>query len=253
MTMEDTQIENESEGGGVVTKAKKPDAVGLSYYGADFLGYHRVGEITDLIPMFKDYYYGKKIANEKIGLLEILQGFNKDVCSPQGRKFHPYTTQVRHWMKKWNADILRQKFSMKEDTAISPQKEIRQIIKVRGNENALAAPQDGELESGLRTLGGELMNDALQMLRDDQELEEIYDDEVLIKRRNYIVNVFAHATRLVHGKAALMLKASEEKRNNASFLMNLLSRATAGTLTESDIGILKGTPKTNEPLQPVQS
>jgi hypothetical protein len=79
------------------------------------------------------------------------------------------------------------------------------------------------------------------MLNDDQQLEEIYTDEVLIKRRNYILNVFGHVTKLVHGKAALMLKASEEKRNNASFLMTLLASATAGKMNDEQLDLLKGT------------
>lgn len=235
IAMDDTQIE-------VIDKPKKLDAVGLHYYGERFVGYQKVGEIVDLIPVFKGYYYEKRIDNINIKrgmLLEIVQGFNKDVAYPQGRLFHPYTTQLRWWTKKWDADIIRQKFQMKEETSITPEKEIRQIVKVRGEEYAVSAPGDGELESGLRTLGGELLNDAMQMLRDDQELEEVYGDEMLIKRRNYVVNVFSHATKLVHGKAALMLKASADKRDTASFLMNLLSKATAGTLTDSEVGVLE--------------
>jgi hypothetical protein len=91
------------------------------------------------------------------------------------------------------------------------------------------------------------------MLRDDQELEEIYNDETLMKRRNYIVNVFAHATRLVHGKAALMLKASEEKRNTAGFLMQLLSKATAGKMSDEEMSLLKSAyaPKQDAESKPI--
>jgi|SRR3990170_1051899 len=238
-----------------VAKPKKIDAIGLHYYGDRFQGYQRVGEISEFIPQFKDYYYEKRIKTDlKRGmLLEIIQGFLKDVVFPQGKTFFPYTTQVRHWTKRWDADILRQKYNMKEESEITPAKEIRQIVKVRGEEYAVGAPEDGALESGLRTLGGELLNDAMQMLRDDQELEEAYDDEVLIKRRNYIVNVFSHATKLVHGKAALMLKASEEKRNTAGFLMTLLSKATAGTITDMEVELLETAyvPRQND-TQPVQ-
>ena len=170
-----------------------------------------------------------------------------------GRTFHPYTNQLRTWTKRWDADIIRKKLNMREETALTPVKEIRQIVKTRGEEYAMTAPGDGELETGLRTLGGELLNDAMQMLRDDQELEETYDDETLIKRRNYIVNVFSHATKLVHGKAALMLKASEEKRSTAGFLMSLLSKATAGTMSDMEVSLLETAyvPPTQNDTQPV--
>ena len=244
--MNDT--EEQSNDTAVTAKPKKRDAVGLHYYGERFERYMRIGEYSDLIAPFKDFYYERKIKNKDLGLLEAVQAFNTEIAYPQDKMFHPYTTQLRRWVQKWNADIMRQQMNMREETAITPEREIRQIVKVRGEENALMAPNDNDLEAGTRTLGGELLNDAMQMLREDQELEELYDDEVLMKRRNYIVNVFAHATRLVHGKAALMLKASEEKRNNASFLMNLLAKATSGKLSDEEIGLLEHTyaPKANE-------
>jgi hypothetical protein len=244
--MEDTPVEE--IGTEMTVKPKKLDAVGLHYYGDKFQGYMRIGDYKELIPQFKDFYYERRIKDPKLGLLDVVQSFNRDVVYPQGKLFHPYTTQLRGWIKKWNADIMRQQLGMREETAITPEKEIRQIVRVRGDEGLMLAPGDGELEGGLRTLGGELLNDAMQMLKDDQELEEVYEDEVLIKRRNYIVNVFAHATRLVHGKAALMLKASEEKRNNASFLMNILARATAGKLSDENMSILKVNTKQNEQI-----
>lgn len=221
---------------------KKPDATGLSYYGDKFEGYMRIGQLTDLIPQFKEYYYDRRIKNMKLGIIDAVQGFNEEVAYPQNKMFHPYTTQLRGWIKKWNADILAKQFGMKEEEGlITMDKKVTQIIKTRNDENGLVAPEDGDLERGTRTLAGELLNDAMQMLRDDQALEDIYDDEILLKRRAYVVNVFSHATKLVHGKAALMLKASEEKRNTASFLMTLLAKATAGKMTDEEMALLKST------------
>ena len=245
--MEDTQMEPKIE---TAVVGKKLDAVGLHYYGERFTGYMKIAELNDLIPAFKEYYYDKRIKDQQIGLLKVIQGFNAEVAYPQERKFHPYTTQVRNWVKKWNADILEQQMQMREeskDVAIIERKHIQQIIKTKDAEGLISAPDDNSLEAGVRTLGGELLNDAMQMLKDDQALEEIHDDETLIKRRNYITNVFAHVTRLVHGKAALMLKASEEKRNNAGFLMDLLAKATSGKLSDKEMEMLETTysPKKN--------
>jgi len=229
---------------------KKTDAVGLAYYGDKFTRYMRVAEYKDLLPSFKDFYYQAKVKNPNARLSDILQNFNKEVCEPVGRLFHPNTSQVRFWRAKWDLDLIQQ---MKDkDMEITEKKNIYQVIKTRDENNQLIlGANDDELEAGVRTLGGELINDAMQMLRDDQELEEIYDDETLIKRKNYVVNVFAHVTRLVHGKAALMLKASEEKRNTAGFLMSLLSRATAGKMSDEEMNLLKSAyaPKQSEPEQ----
>src|SRR3990167_3518380 len=165
-----------------------------------------------------------------------------------GRLFHPSISQVRTWRKKWDLDLIQQMTD--KDIKIIERKNVHQIIKTRDDNRklVLGAADDEQLEAGVRTLGGELLNDAMQMLRDDQELEEIYTDETLIKRRNYIVNVFSHATRLVHGKAALMLKASAEKRDTAGFLMSLLARATSGQMSDEEMGLLKSAyaPKLND-------
>lgn len=232
-------------------KVKKLDPVGLQIFGEKFTGYMKVAEYVDLIPAFKDYYYAAKVKDPNETLRKIVLGFNDEVCLPAGRNFFPSMSQMRVWRKKWDLDLMQQ--MVDKDVSIVERKNIHQVIKTRDDERQLVlGVDDNQLEAGVRTLGGELLNDAMQMLRDDQELEEIYDSETLIKRRNYVVNVFAHATRLVHGKAALMLKASEEKRNTAGFLMSLLAKATAGKMSDEEMALLKTSyaPKQNEQPQP---
>ena len=228
-------------------RRRKVDPVGLQIFGEKFTGYQRVSEIADLIAVFKDYYYQAKIKNPNETLRKIVVGFNTEICEPVERVFYPSMSQMRLWRTKWDLDLMQQMTD--KDLIITEKKNIHQIIKTRDGDRrlVLGAADDNQLEAGVRTLGGELLNDAMQMLRDDQELDEIYDTDELIKRRSYIVNVFAHATKLVHGKAALMLKASEEKRNTAGFLMNLLSRATAGKMSDEEMGLLKSAyaPKLN--------
>lgn len=223
----------------ILEKLKKIDSAGRAYYGDKFSRYMRIAEINDLIPAFKDFYYQAKVKDPNSRLTQILQDFNREICDSVGRMFHPYTSQIKVWRSKWDLDLMQQ--MQDKDLVITERKNIHQIIKTRDDDRrlVLGAPDDQSLEAGVRTLGGELLNDAMQMLRDDQELDEIYTSDELIKRRSYIVNVFAHATRLVHGKAALMLKASEEKRNTVGFLMDLLAQATSGTLTEEQMSLLE--------------
>ncbi len=235
-----------------IAKIKKVDPVASLYYGESFTGCMKVGEIKDLLPAFKEYYYARKKEDVNTTLTSIIKGFNVEIWETVQRRFHPYPTQLRLWKRKWDLDIMGQ-MADKEFTDLEPRK-VRQVIKTRSEDRVviLGAPGDSELEAGVRTLGGELLNDSLQMLKDDQDLEEIYDDETLMRRRNYIVNVFAHTTRMVQGKAALMLKASEEKRNSASFLMTLLAKATAGKMTDEELGLLKTAYAPKENAQPVQ-
>jgi len=221
---------------------KKIDKTGRAYYGETFERYQRVGELTELLPQFKEYYYQKRINSDlKHGMtMEIIHDFLKEVVFPQGKIFFPHTNQIRTWVKKWDADILATKAGvMAEESALVPRQTLRQVVKTRGEAGELLAPGENTIEDGVRTLGGELINDAFFMLQNEQNNPNSEEGELSIKRRNYVVNVFSHATKLVHGKAALMLKASEEKRNTAGFLMSLLSKATAGTITDAEVDVLE--------------
>lgn len=226
-------------------RAKKVNPVGQAYYGEKFEAFDLLEGIRDLIPAFKAHFYAERIKDPKMSGKEIINSFNEMVAFPLNRTFFPYMKNVSLWKAKWERDIAEQKKGQKEEDGlmvITPRASVKQILKTRGENGELVLGTGyGDIEAGLTTLAGELTNDAMQMLRDDQEIGEVYDDEVLIKRRNYIVNVFGHVTKLVHGKAALILKASEEKRENAGFLMSLLAKATAGKLSEEEMGALKTT------------
>lgn len=223
-------------------KAKYLDPVGRSLYGPEFPGFHKLADIKDLIPAFKEYYYQEKIKNDKTTLTFILNSFNTETCKPLARTFYPSLNQVRLWRKKWDLDLMQQKqgkeLILMDDVE---KKNIKQVLKTRGDDRELilGGTTDGELEMGMRTLGGELMNDAMQMLRDDQELEEVYEPEILVKRRSYVLNVFSHVSKLVISKAALMLKASEEKRNNAGFMMSLIAKAQSGKMSDEEMALLR--------------
>lgn len=246
-------LEPQPQGGALKRQKKetKIDPVAISMYGeGNFDGYMKVGELVEMIPAFKEFYYAEKIKEPNCHAFQILKDFNATACYPEGKKFHPYPNQYRTWRKKWDLDIMNQRSD--KDVVIFEPKKVKQVIKTRNEDRELVLGTDyGELEKGATTLAGELINDAAQMLRDDQDLDEIYDTDELIKRRTYIVNVLAHTTRLVHGKAALLLKASQEKRENANFMMNLIAKATSGNLSDEEMGMLETTyskpPTQNEP------
>lgn len=234
--------------------SKRVNPIGRTVYGARFEKFDRVSDYKDLLSTFKEFYYEKKILDFKNTGGDIIREFNEKVCYPMSRTFFPYTNQYKGWRAKWDRDILEKKEVGGLELMEQPM--VLQVIKSRNADNdiMLGAPKDEELEAGTRTLAGELTNDAIKMLRDDQALEEIHSTDELMKRRNYIVNVFSHVTKLVHGKAALMLKASAEKRENAGFLMSLLARASAGKMTDEELDLL-GTAyveKKNEQNEPTQ-
>lgn len=189
--------------------------MGVLHYGNEFAGYMKLPEIVKDIPAFKDFYIARKRLNPDMSNIQICRAFNEEVMYPQGMRFHPHQTHLSQWAEKWEGSTI-------------PDSEL-----IAGD--VLVPPTDAELEVGMRMLGGDLLKDASSVLN-----EATGDDsEMSLKQRTYVVSVFSHITKMVHGKANIMLKQSEEKRNTASFLMSLLSKATAGTITDDEISVLE--------------
>lgn len=244
--IEEEKIEERQEAqahGGTLTrkKDKQKESImqfGVLWYGKSFEYFMKVGECLPMLAGFKDLYYQKKLADLKVSTKEVVLAFNETI---KPERFHPYPTQLRNWVRKWDKDILEQLNYKKAE--LVKKGDVMQVIKTRAQDQSLAygVPEDESLEAGVRTLAGELLNDGLQMLRDDQELAEIYDNDELIKRRTYVLNVLGHVTKTVHGKANIMLKASQEKRETASFLMDLMREAASGKLSKEKLDILKTT------------
>ena len=218
-----------------VKNKKKIAPVGLAFYGELFTRFMRVGELEKRLSAYKDFYFERKIEKPKTGVIEIVKSFNEMIAPDM---FHPYPTQLRHWHTKWNRSILEQQHDGVDE--IAP-KNVPQVVQTRDDNGKLAiVPREAALEAGAKTLGGELLNDAFTMLKEDQDLEELYSSNELMRRRNYILNVMSHITSLVHKKQELMLKANAEKRETANFLINILRQATAGQVKPDDVELLKG-------------
>lgn len=207
-----------------------PEKRKFSFY-EDFDGhYHKVGEIRDLIPQFKAFYYVEKRKDPSRSAIKIINDFNKQIVP---LTFFPWEKQYRLWRKKWDAELLAEQGYKQQ------QREMRQLVKMRDEQNAVIVPNEHSLEIGAHTLGGELLNDAMDILKRDQENEDVYDEEMLIKRRNYALNVYNYVTRAVHGKEALKLKSNAEKRETFGFLTAMLNRSTAGKITEEEFRLMK--------------
>ncbi len=189
--------------------------------------YHKIGEIRELIPQFKVFYYSERQNDPERSAIKIINDFNRKI-SPL--TFFPWEKQYRLWRKKWDADLLIERGYKQQQ---------RQIIKLRDEQNGLIVPDEHSLEIGTHTLAGELLNDAMTLLKRDQEDESFYDEEILVKRRTYILNVFNYVTRAVHGKEALKIKSNAEKRETFGFLTELINRSTAGKITSDEMALLK--------------
>jgi hypothetical protein len=196
--------------------------------------YHKINEIRDLIPQFKAFYYAEKRREPGRSAIKIINDFNAQIAP---LTFFPWEKQYRLWRKKWDTELLALEGYQEQ------QKEVRQLIKVRDEQNALVVPADETLENGAKTLAGELLNDAMSILKKDQDEEGLYEDDIIVKRRNYVLNVYNYITKSAHSKEALRLKSNADKRETMGFLMDLMSLATAGKMSAEDLALLKNSSK----------
>ena len=233
----------ESPVGGKLKRLRKnrfadgdPEAMIKSFYGEGFDGtFMKIDELTDLLPAFKDFYFAAKRADMNGSSMKIVRDFNAKI-SPE--RFYPYPSQYKRWRKRWDR-FLAMELGYEERQLVEA-KRINEVVKVRDAERAMTlVPGEEELESGVKTLGGMLINDAVSMLQDDKEMEDMYSSDELVKRKMYVLNVFAHVTRNVQGKENLRIKKQAENRETANFLINILNRAKSGKMSVDDIDALK--------------
>lgn len=189
--------------------------------------YQKIGELKELIPQFKVFYYSERRRDPQRSAIKIINDFNSKIAP---LTFFPWEKQYRLWRKKWDAELIAEQGFKQEQ---------RQLIKMQDEHNTLIVPDETTLEIGAKTLAGELLNDAIGILKRDQKSEDVFEEEILIKRRSYVLNVFNYVTRAVQGKEALKIKSHAENRETLGFLTALINRSTAGKITGDEMALLK--------------
>lgn len=208
--------------GGALKRDKYP-----KYKGFDGR-YRKLEEVRDRIPAFRDFYIKYRFeSGVKLSAMKIVDMFNE--TTPPG-DFFPQPAMYQRWRKMWEAE---QTGLIKTAETRLAEREKLSIVSREG------ATMD-TLEEGMNSLGAELANDAIQTLRDTQDREEYFDDEVVVKRKQYALNVFAYVTKAAHSKTALKIKMQGEARESAGFMLDLIRRATAGNLSKEEVDMLRG-------------
>lgn len=204
------------------------------------IGYKKLEDLRPHISEFKEFYYREMLKEEASNPSKLLGIFNEE---HPDYEFRPYPNQYRKWRAMWDIEINAKR--MAGNLALLPDTDKETLVMVRDDKNKLlASPPTQELEEGTRTLGGELLNDALAMLKDDQQRgEEIYDDDILIKRRKHILNVYNFVSRNAMASETLKIKQQANQRENTNFIMDLLRRSTAGKISEEEMSLLRGSVK----------
>lgn len=217
----ETSLESQPQGG-ALKREKYP-----KYKGFDGR-FRRLDEVRDRIPAFRDFFIKYRFeSGSKLSAMKIVDMFN-DITPPGD--FFPQPAMYQRWRKQWEAE---QAGLIKTAETRLAERSKFQIINPEG-------ATIEKLEDSMTTLGAELANDAIQTLRDTQEREEYFEDEVVVKRKAYALNVFAFVTKAAHSKTALRIKQQGEARETAGFMLDLIRRATAGNLKQEEIDMLRG-------------
>lgn len=197
--------------------------------------FQRLADITHLIPQFKRFYFVQKRRDINKNTHEIIDEFNSGLEA--GQVFNPNPSQYAKWRMKWDEQIVSE-LTAEGHVVVMPKIMSRQLVTVDPEGNNLI-PRAEDLMGGTQTLAGKLLNDANAMLEADQEVDEFYTADELIKRRGYVLNVFNHVSKILQGDKMIAIKANAEKRETANFMMDLMKRATAGKLDAATIANLK--------------
>lgn len=228
MTQEDELEPFERKGKG---KTKKDRTDPFKMYGDKFSGsFQKIGEVANMIPHFKEYYFEMKRADPNFPVLKILINYNEKIHPQQ---FFPYPAQYQRWRKKWDTLLYLEMDEAKKADLSS--RRFHEMVDLVGTNSESRAPDDNDLERGTNVLGGMLLNDAMHQLQNDQEMEDVFSSDELMKRKGYVLNVFNYVTRKVQGKENLKLKRSAEGRETAGFLMGLINRAITGKVGDDDL------------------
>ena len=192
--------------------------------------FRRLAEVRDRIPAFREFYIEKRYVDKdnKLSAIKIVDQFNE--LNPPG-DFFPESGMYRRWRNKWDDEAVGLAKTAEIRLA---EREERKLIDPEAN------PTMVQLEESMHTLGAELANDAMTTLRETQDREEYFDDEVVVKRKQYALNVFAYITKAAHSKTALDLKKHGEARETAGFMLDILRRANAGKLSDDELAVLRG-------------
>lgn len=195
---------------------------GVEVFGPEFNGYDHIKYLRPHFSRFKEYYRNYRRSDPGTKRRMILGEFHKEM-KKEGLSFQLDYREFNKIANEIDAELFPSDPNIPEDGIIPESGEVVEVC-------------NRPLEKRIETLADALIDDAHTTLNNDTMDEDVQD---MVARKKYATAVLTSVTRLVQGKKALELKTSEEKRNNTSFLMDMLKKATAGTISTDDVNFLK--------------
>lgn len=204
----------------------------------------KVEEVREHLPLFRDYYIKHRVKEgKKTSLITLVDNFNEE--NPD-IYFFPNISVIQKHRKLWDGEIAKRITPDRQEQLMilqSLESKKRSTIVPMTRDQII--PTSDNLVAGAAQLGKVLVDDAFQTMQDSQS-NGYEDEEILIKKKQYALNVFSYVMRAAQGSQMVDIKRNAEKRETAGFMLDLMSRATAGNLSSEDMQLLTGSVKKEE-------
>lgn len=219
---------------------------GVNLFGAEFKKWDSMESLYSRLPAFKKYFIEKKKENPSESIRNIIKGFH-ELEVLEGRTFYMCPVNMAKRGVAWTNEAIgyippvvrppRRAWDTNPVGVLSDPGIVTDPG-VSSDAGVFIEPRVrsvSTLEQKVDTLADVLIDDAHEVLSDNENDESVGD---MVNRKKYAVMVLGYVTKLVHGKKSLSLKEKEEKRNETSFLMDFLKKATAGNVSAEELDLL---------------
>lgn len=188
--------------------------------------------------LFKEFYFEQRILRPNEDPKRFVGDFNALI---EPKEFFPAYQVYKRLCQQFDRQIQKQHAN---DPAAA------KLLATTARDKRMVAelmPRNEEqLDQGVRTLAGLLVDDAVNLVRDEpRDPDDLLGSDQFVKRRMYALNVLNHVGRTLKGKAEIRLKSAAEKRETAGFLMGIMNKALSGKITKEQMEAMKGVTQTH--------
>ena len=201
-------------------------------------GYDTLDEVSDLIDPFKKFYIREKPFHAKRG--DLIRAWKEKVLDETGRTFNVYPNAMYRIMDKLDKQLAKNpKYRLEDDMTPKETDVVAHNAQFRGAEVKKKRFAPATLEDGTMSLAESLLLDAKNLLDETNESAED-DEEVRIKKKGHVLNVFRHVAGVIQKGQMIDLKKKKEAREGAGFILDLIAKAQAGELTAEGMELMRG-------------
>lgn len=208
-------------------------------YGPRFQGaFTDPREDMEAFRLFKDFYMEQRVLRPKEDPKTFVGDFNALI---EPKEFFPSYQAYKRMCAQFDKQIAKEhRGDPAAAMVLAASKRNKRVFADLGPRN------EEQLDLGVRTLAGLLVDDAVGLVREEaRDPDDHMGSNEFVKRRMYALNVLNHVGRTLKGKAEIRLRSAAEKRETAGFLMGIMNKALSGKISPEQLEAMKGVTRTH--------